>query len=131
MGACVYVFQPPLLSHFYLPAYDGRLGHIYFSIPYAMHACIHTFVLHAPGSAHHANCIVFQLQIEYMLVVAFHMPCLEQPSPFLVSFRMCCINQLKLGSCIRLLTSFCFGLEYSVSIYALAYRMRVSVGIAA
>ena len=45
-------------------------------MPYAMHVCIHAFVLHALGSVHHANCIrIFKFQIEYMnQLVAFHMP---------------------------------------------------------
>ena len=68
--------NPHFFLPFYLPAYDGRLGHIYFSIPYAMHACIHAFVdIH---QARHImlTALVFQFQVEYLLVAAFHMPSL-------------------------------------------------------
>ena len=51
-----------------------------------MHACIYTFVLHALGSAHHANCIVFQFQVEYMYRL-LHLIChLRIAKPIVVAF---------------------------------------------
>ena len=81
--------NPHFFLPFYLPAYDGRLGHVYFSIPYAMHACIHVFV-----DMHRARYImqtasVFQFQIEYVIVVAFHMPCLGLAEPALNCISVC------------------------------------------
>ena len=70
--------NPHFFLPFYLPAYDGRLGHFFFdiSIPYAVHVCIHAFVLHTLGSVHHTNRIrIFKFQIEYMnQLVASHKP---------------------------------------------------------
>lgn len=59
--------NPHFSLPFYLPAYDGRLGHVYFNIPYAMHACIHAFVY-----MHRARYIIqtasyFRFQLEYMV----------------------------------------------------------------
>ena len=47
VGECVYVFQPHVFLPFYLPAYDGRLGHVSISMQYdSMFAFIHLFCMH-------------------------------------------------------------------------------------
>ena len=59
--ACVRACLPtPFLSPFYLSAFDGQFR-TYFNQHNLCFACVHhSFVLHASGSAHHSNCIVFQ-----------------------------------------------------------------------
>ena len=69
----MYVFQPHIFLFFVYQFMMVRLEHV--SISILMLACLHhSSVLHAPGSAHHTNCIVFQFQVEYVLAVASHMP---------------------------------------------------------
>ena len=114
--------KPPFLSIpfiYLLTMVDQGIFKI--SIPYAMHACIHAFV-----NIHRARYIIqtasyFQFQIEYMIVVASHMSCLGQPSLPRLHLCMCCIRHFSmLRSMHGFLISFCFGLEYQVSFYALA-----------
>ena len=64
-----------------------RIGHV--SISILMLACLHhSSVLHAPGSAHHTNCIVFLFQIEYMLAVASSYAMFRIAEPIVVAFLL-------------------------------------------
>ena len=62
-----------------------------------MHACIHTFVLYAPGSAHHTNCIVFLFQVEYVLVVESAYVIRRLAKPIVAASCMCCISHLNMN----------------------------------
>ena len=98
-----------------------------------MIACVHhSLVLHAPGSVHHTNCISISNQTWIHATYAFSHIIYRLAEATLVTFCLRCISHLTWTWIMHWLqTCFCFGLEYSVSIYALEYRMRVSVAIIA
>ena len=73
----MYVFQPHVFLPFIYPLMMVRLGHVSISIQYdSMFAFIHLFSMHRARRSI-LTALYFQFQVEYMLAVAFHMPCLE------------------------------------------------------
>ena len=73
----MYVFQPHVFLPFIYQLMMVRLGHVSISIQYdSMFAFIHLSCMH-PAQRIILTAFVFQFQVEYLLVVAFHMPSLE------------------------------------------------------
>ena len=73
----MYVFQPHVFLPFIYQLMMVRLGHVSISIQYdSMFAFTHLFCMHRARRII-PHYIVFQFQVEYLLAVAFHMPCLE------------------------------------------------------
>ena len=69
----MYVFQPHVFLPFIYQLSMVRLGHVLISIPYAcMFASIHLYCMHRARRII-LTAFVFQFQIAYVLVVAFHM----------------------------------------------------------
>ena len=73
----MYVFQPHVFLPFIYLLMVVRLGHISISIQYdSMFAFIHLFCMHRARRTV-LTALYFNSKVEYMLAVAFHMPCLE------------------------------------------------------
>ena len=73
----MYVFQPHVFLPFNYPLMMVRLGHVSINIQYdSMFAFIHLSCMHRARRIIQ-TAFVSQFQVEYMLVIAFHMPSLE------------------------------------------------------